>query len=98
MTVIILAPHIEGQPNPPPAPINYLGENDSFANLEEHVGLLSTVLDQDMSNLPFVQEGLRASGTNEMNFAQYTESHCRQRNHLIHRIIEAGQARDKQLR
>lgn len=93
MDIIILAPHVEGKKNPPPAKVVHLSEDESFKPLEEHIGLLGTVLDQDMGNLPYVQEGLRASGTNEMNFSQYTESHCRQRNHLIQKYIEEGQAR-----
>jgi hypothetical protein len=94
MDIFILAPHKEGQDNPPPCETIRLGEDDSFKDLEEQVGLLATVLDQDMGNLPDVQKGLHASGTGEIAFAHYTESAIRQRNHVIQRYIDEGQARE----
>jgi phenylpropionate dioxygenase-like ring-hydroxylating dioxygenase large terminal subunit len=92
MDVYIIAPHVEGKENPPPAETIFLGENDSFRSLEEDIGLLSVVLDQDMANLPYVQIGLRASGTRDLAFAHYSEASLRQRNKLIQQYIDDGLA------
>lgn len=95
MDILILAPHVEGRQNPAPAEIIHLGEDESFKHLEEQIGLLATVMDQDMGNLPDVQRGLRASGTGELAFAHYTESSIRQRNHMIQDYIVQGEARER---
>ena len=39
--------------------------------------MLGAVIDQDMSNMPWVHEGLCASATGRVNLARYQESRIR---------------------
>lgn len=49
-----------GVPRPPSAPIIELGFDETFGSVPE-LGLLAHIFDQDMSNLPNVQKGLRGA-------------------------------------
>jgi nitrite reductase/ring-hydroxylating ferredoxin subunit len=92
MDIMVMVPHAEGKANPPPAEIIHLGPDDPCLPLEDKLGLLGEVLDQDFSNLPFVQQGLR-SLDDGIVYARYTEGRLRHQNQLIHKFIEDGEAR-----
>ena len=53
---------------------------------------LAAVFDQDFSNLPHVQTGLKASGNGLVHFSKYTEMRIRHMHHMIDRFIAAGEA------
>ena len=46
----------------------------------------------DMGNLPYVQEGLKTSGNNLVQFANYQDMHIRQHDIMIQRHIDEGLA------
>jgi phenylpropionate dioxygenase-like ring-hydroxylating dioxygenase large terminal subunit len=82
----------EGQPRPKPAMPIELGFNDTIAAAAppEYAGL-AAVFDQDFSNLPYVQEGLIASGAGEVAFGKYTEMRIRHLHHMIDQFIAHGE-------
>ena len=43
-----------------------------------------------MGNLPYVQEGLKASGNGVVQFGRYTEMRIRKLHQMIDRYIAAG--------
>ncbi len=53
-----------------------------FCDLPE-LGLIGPIFDQDMFNLPFVQEGLKASHKPTITLARYQESRIRHFNHTL---------------
>ena len=58
------------------ATMNLIPEDQPWSHAAE-LGALSSIFDQDMANLPFVQEGLKASKTNEVNLGDYQEIRIR---------------------
>jgi nitrite reductase/ring-hydroxylating ferredoxin subunit len=95
MEIILFAPIPKDGVRPPPAPIRYLDENDSFMDVEDLLGTAAQVFQQDMGNLPYVQEGLRASGIGVVHYGRYSEGRIRHMHHLIQRYIEEGEAAEK---
>ena len=53
-----------------------LGPEERWADVRE-LPILGGVIEQDMSNMPYVQEGLRASGSGKVHLAHYQESRIR---------------------
>jgi phenylpropionate dioxygenase-like ring-hydroxylating dioxygenase large terminal subunit len=92
MEIILFAPIPKDGVRPPPAAIRYLDENDSFMDVEDLLGTAAQVFQQDMGNLPYVQEGLRASGIGVVHYGRYSEGRIRHLHHMIHRYIEDGEA------
>jgi nitrite reductase/ring-hydroxylating ferredoxin subunit len=93
MDIMIHARIPEGQPRPRPATPIELGFHDSIASAvpPEFAGL-AAVFDQDFGNLPYVQEGLIASGVGEVHLARYSEMRIRHLHHMIDRYIAHGEA------
>jgi nitrite reductase/ring-hydroxylating ferredoxin subunit len=94
MEIILFAPMPKDGKRPPSAPIRYMGENDSFMAVEDLLGTTAQVFQQDMGNLPYVQEGLRASGIGAVHYGRYSEGRIRHLHHMIHRYIEEGERAD----
>jgi len=59
--VRLLMPYAEGQPRPPAAEPIIIGEHDSIVEKAPAYSFLAMIFDQDMSNLPLVQAGLKAA-------------------------------------
>lgn len=74
-----------GAPRPPSAPIRHLGFDEPF-NTAPEIGLLSMIFDQDMSNLPKVQAGMKAAGAGRefVTLGRYQE----QRILHFHEVLE----------
>lgn len=70
------------RPRPKPAPIRWLDEDTLFADLPE-LGLIGPVFDQDCENLPYVQQGLKASRKPGMTLSNYQESRIRHFNSTL---------------
>lgn len=66
-----------GQPRPPCAPMQMLKEDEAWGSVPG-LGALGSVFDQDWANLPFVQEGLKASPNDQVHLGNYQESRIRQ--------------------
>jgi phenylpropionate dioxygenase-like ring-hydroxylating dioxygenase large terminal subunit len=79
-----------------PRAVQKLDLDDSWTLAEEQIGsAFAAVFDQDMGNLPFVQEGLRASANGEVHFSRYAELRIRHMHQMIDRLIAEGAARQK---
>jgi phenylpropionate dioxygenase-like ring-hydroxylating dioxygenase large terminal subunit len=88
MEVRILSRVPEGQPAPRSVPMHMLTEDEPWAAAVE-MGVLGNIFDQDMANLPFVQDGLKVSKTNEVNLGDYQEIRIRH----FHRTLDKYLAR-----
>jgi hypothetical protein len=77
MEVRILARVKKGEPIPRSVPMHFLTADEKWTAAAE-IGILGDVFEQDMANLPFVQEGLHASKNGLVNFANYQEIRIRQ--------------------
>ena len=77
MEVRILARGRKGEKIPRGAPMRFLGEDEPWTACKE-IGVLGDVFEQDMSNLPYVQQGLHCSKTGKVNLANYQEIRIRQ--------------------
>ena len=93
MDVIVMRPVPKNGPRPKPAPVHELGLDDPWTDAPELGEGLITIFSQDMGNLPYVQEGLRASGTGMVHFGRYTETRIRHHHQMIDRYIAEGEAR-----
>ena len=76
MEVRILTRVPPGQPIPRGVPMRFLKEDEPWATATE-LGVLGHVFDQDMENLPYVQEGLKASKNGEVHLGNYQEIRIR---------------------
>lgn len=81
MEVILLKRHPKGTKGEP-VPYRELGGGETWASATE-LGYLSGVYDQDESNMPLIQAGLRDLGDHPIQLGVYSELRCR---HLHQRI------------
>jgi phenylpropionate dioxygenase-like ring-hydroxylating dioxygenase large terminal subunit len=84
MEVIYLAP-FRGR-RPKPAPVHWLGEEESWTNAPE-LGFLTRVFDQDTFNLAKVQRGLHAARHTHVTFGRYQEVKIRHFHALLGRWL-----------
>ncbi len=87
MECIFLAP-FDGE-RPPPAPIHWLDEFESFADAPE-LGMLAKVFDQDLFNMPKVQLGLESTRKRGVTLSNYQESKVR----WLHKKLDEYMERD----
>lgn len=94
MEVRIIARVRKGEPIPRGVPMNLLGPDQLWTDAPE-LGVLGSVFEQDMANLPFVQEGLHASKTGEVQLGDYQEIRIRQFHQTLDKYItgELGASR-----
>ena len=92
MEIILLRRIPKEGPRPAPVPVHWLSEEERFADAPE-LGLSAQIFDQDMGNMPFVQDGLHASGSGVVHFGKYSEMRIRQMHRMIDRYIADGQAK-----
>ncbi len=74
-------------------PVHRLQDHESFSDAPE-LAVLGKVFDQDMDNLPHMQEGLRAAahnGRDGLLFGEYVDSRLLHMHSTIDRYIERGQ-------
>ena len=92
MDIMMHARIPKGQSRPKPAPPVELGFDDMLCDFAPpELAGLAAVFDQDFSNLPHVQTGLKASGNGLVHFGKYTEMRIRHLHHMIDRFIAAGE-------
>ncbi len=77
MEVRIIARVKKGEPHPRGVPMKLLGPDQKWTAAEE-LGILGDVFEQDMENLPFVQDGLNCSKTGKIQLGNYQEIRLRQ--------------------
>lgn len=85
--MILAQPPLDG-PKPPPAKVQWLGDDDLFADAPG-MGLVGAVFDQDCANLPYVQEGLKAMRKPGITLGNYQESRIRH----FHRTLDKWMAK-----
>ncbi|SLK01932.1 RHO alpha subunit C-terminal catalytic domain-containing protein, partial [Novosphingobium mathurense] len=93
MEVRILARVKKGEPMPHGALLRYLTLDQKWTEAPE-LGMLGEVFEQDMENLPYVQAGLKASKTGEVNYANYQEIRIRQFQDTMTKYV-AGEPGDR---
>ena len=87
MECIFLAPY-QGE-KPPPAPIHWLEEFETFTDAEE-LGMLGKVFNQDLFNMAKVQLGLETTRKPGITLANYQESKVRWLHHKLGEWVERG--------
>ncbi|MEY2925535.1 MAG: hypothetical protein RL367_12 [Pseudomonadota bacterium] len=88
MEVRILARVKKGEPVPHGVPMRMLGEDEKWTACAE-IGVLGDVFEQDMENLPFVQDGLKCSKNGLVNLADYQEIRIRQFHDTLNKYLGA---------
>jgi phenylpropionate dioxygenase-like ring-hydroxylating dioxygenase large terminal subunit len=86
MEVMILKRPDRGQPRPKPVPVHWLRDDQPWSDATE-LPILGPVIDQDMSNMPFVQEGLLASATGRVQLGAYQEIRIRHFHETLDRYL-----------
>lgn len=90
MDIYMLRRVPKGQPRPKPAPVHWLGEDEPFTAAAE-LGSLGGVFEQDMANLPYVQQGLKMMGDEiPVVFGEYTEMRLRMLHQTLKKFMDAG--------
>lgn len=92
MEVMILKRPPKDGMRPDPVPVHWLGADEPWSAATE-LPVLGPVIDQDMSNMPLVQQGLKASATGTVHLARYMESRIRHFHATLDRYL-AGDSVD----
>lgn len=88
MEVRILMRNAKDKPMPKSAEMFLIPDNEPFSYANEYLGEgLAGVFDQDMSNLPYVQEGMKASAHGSMELGHYQDSRVRHFNQTLDKYI-----------
>lgn len=86
MEVRILARVKKGEPIPRGVPMKLLGPDERWTAAPE-LGILGDVFEQDMENLPFVQDGMHASKNQKIQLGNYQEIRIRQFHNTIDKYL-----------
>jgi phenylpropionate dioxygenase-like ring-hydroxylating dioxygenase large terminal subunit len=85
MEVRILEYVKEGEPAPRAVPMQMLSEDENWASA---LGVLGSIVDQDMGNLPHVHAGMKASKNGKLQLANYQESRIRHFHQTLDKYLE----------
>lgn len=89
MEIRVLSPTPKGQTRPRAAARVYIPDDQPFAWANHIMGEgLAGVFDQDMSNLPHVQSGMKASANGLMELGAYQDSRVRHFNRTLMKYID----------
>jgi hypothetical protein len=89
MEVRILTRVAPGAERPRAPTMHFLGEDEPWTAAEGLGKALASVFEQDMANLPYVQDGLKMSKTGQVNLGDYQEIRIRH----FHRTLDKYLAR-----
>ncbi|RME61634.1 MAG: aromatic ring-hydroxylating dioxygenase subunit alpha [Alphaproteobacteria bacterium] len=89
MEVRILGRVPAGEKTPKSVPMKFLGLDQPWTEAPE-LGILGDVFEQDMGNLPYVQQGLKCSKNGQVQLATYQEIEIRQ----FHQTLDKYLARN----
>lgn len=93
MDIVILLPFPKNKPKPEPAPTVFLGLDEPFSDAIDTLGEgMAVVFDQDASNLPYIQKGLKASISGTVEFTKYMEAKLRLNHLILDRMISEGKS------
>mgnify|MGYP001810208559 FL=1 len=91
MEIRLLFRNPPDKPMPRAVPMKFLTEEQTFMDGADHLGpALAAVFDQDMVNLPYVQEGLKASKNKRIELGNYQEIRIRHFHRTLDKYL-AGQ-------
>jgi len=93
MEVRILMRVKKGEKHPRGVPMKFLRLDQKWTEAPE-LGILGDVFEQDMDNLPFVQEGLHASKNGIVNLGNYQEIRLRQFQQTLDRYLDIPEGSD----
>jgi nitrite reductase/ring-hydroxylating ferredoxin subunit len=93
MDVYRMAPIPDGGERPDPAPTSRLTLEQTWSEADG-MGGLADVFQQDMSNLPRVQAGLKSTGKPTVSFGLYQEARLRKVHRMLDEYIATGLALD----
>ena len=86
--VFLLAQAPADGSHPAPAKTRWLEPGETFADIKE-IGLLGPVFDQDMANLPYIQQGLKSLKTPGIQLGRYQENRIRHYHQILDRWLDA---------
>ncbi|MBU6207296.1 MAG: aromatic ring-hydroxylating dioxygenase subunit alpha, partial [Alphaproteobacteria bacterium] len=89
MEVRILARVKKGEKIPRGVPMHYLTAEEKWTDAAE-IGGLGAVFEQDMDNLPYVQQGLHASKNGKVQLGDYQEIRIRQFHRTMDKYISGA--------
>ncbi|MCY1270744.1 3-phenylpropionate/cinnamic acid dioxygenase subunit alpha [compost metagenome] len=84
MEVRILSLVPDGQDIPAAVPMRLLNDDEPWADA---LGVLGSILDQDMGNLPHVQSGMKASKNKQLHLGNYQEVRIRHFHQTLDRYL-----------
>jgi len=93
MDIYLLRRVPKGQARPKPVPAFEIDLDESIGERGPEGGMshgLALIFEQDMSNLPQVQDGMRSSATGVVNFGRYAEMRIRLMHQMIDKYIAEG--------
>jgi hypothetical protein len=93
MEVRILMRVKKGEKHPRGVPMKFLTLDQKWTEAPE-LGILGDVFEQDMDNLPYVQEGLHASKTGKVQLGNYQEIRIRQFQQTLDRYLGIAEGSD----
>ena len=89
MEVRILMRTPKGEAPPKAPPMHLIPEDEPFMSAAKLIGpALANVFDQDMKNLPYVQEGMKALPGGKLQLGHYQESRIRHFHRTLDRYVE----------
>ncbi len=80
--IMFMLPVKKGEKRPEPAKIHWLDFDDDYVDAPE-LGMLAKVFNQDVVNLPHVQQGMKSIKSGEIIFANYGETKIRHFHKLL---------------
>lgn len=89
MDVIRMVIVPDNEPKPDPAPTTVLRFEQKWNEAPGMAGL-ADVFEQDMSNIPYVQQGLKSTGKKTVTYGNYMEGRIRHFHKMIDKYIEEG--------
>lgn len=89
MEVRVLARAPKGAPVPRAVEMVMLGDDEPWSSVTAW-GQLGSIFDQDMANLPYVQQGLKSSPNNRVELGAYQESRIRHFHATLDKYLDAA--------
>ena len=91
MDILWMQPLKKGQAKPAvPDPI-VLDYDEKISGQEAGAQSLQRVFDQDFSNIPHIQSGMKSLPSGEVHFTEYSEARIRFLQQFIDRFIDTGE-------
>ena len=91
MEIMLMAPRPEKGPCPAPAQHRRLGPDEAWADAVELGGGRAAVFDQDATNIPRIQAGLKTTRKSGILPSHYQEVRIRHMHHMLEQYLAAGE-------